>query len=142
MQDAKFNGFEERGHHLKTVVFQNVILPTYAKVVINDMVQEKFSHANQQSVLNPIRCKNSIKSVTNFRGNFLCFSHFNKFIRCMKSLVLFLMLTPFIVFGQNIALSDKALNIFTLGDSNGSFPYCWPEQLKLAMPNAQVFNIS
>lgn len=37
---------------------------------------------------------------------------------------------------------QKQLNIFTLGDSNGTFPYSWPQQLKLALPDAQVFNIS
>jgi lysophospholipase L1-like esterase len=36
----------------------------------------------------------------------------------------------------------RPLNIFTLGDSNGSFPDSWPNQLKLALPDAQVFNIS
>jgi lysophospholipase L1-like esterase len=39
-------------------------------------------------------------------------------------------------------LTKKAFNIFTLGDSNGTFPYSWPQQLKTALPNAQVFNIS
>lgn len=39
-------------------------------------------------------------------------------------------------------ISNKSLNILTLGDSNGTFPYSWPQQLKLALPNAQVFNIS
>ena len=36
----------------------------------------------------------------------------------------------------------KPLNIFTLGDSNGTFPYSWPNQIGLALPGAQVFNIS
>lgn len=39
-------------------------------------------------------------------------------------------------------LSEKHLNVFTLGDSNGTFPYSWPKQLQLALPNATVFNIS
>ncbi|MEJ6979463.1 GDSL-type esterase/lipase family protein [Pedobacter sp. P351] len=43
---------------------------------------------------------------------------------------------------QPLMLSDKSLNILTLGDSNGSYIHSWPEQLKLAMPNAEVFNIS
>jgi lysophospholipase L1-like esterase len=33
-------------------------------------------------------------------------------------------------------------NILTLGDSNGSFPYSWPNQLEWALPGASVFNIS
>jgi lysophospholipase L1-like esterase len=41
-----------------------------------------------------------------------------------------------------LAQTDHPLNIFTLGDSNGTFPYSWPKQLQLALPNAQVFNIS
>jgi lysophospholipase L1-like esterase len=45
-------------------------------------------------------------------------------------------------FAQNNVLSDKKLNILTLGDSNGTFPYSWPQQLKLALPNADIFNIS
>jgi polygalacturonase/lysophospholipase L1-like esterase len=38
--------------------------------------------------------------------------------------------------------APNVLNILTLGDSNGTFPYSWPQQIKLALPNAQVFNIS
>jgi lysophospholipase L1-like esterase len=39
-------------------------------------------------------------------------------------------------------MSDQKLNIFTLGDSNGTFPHSWPKQIQWALPNAQVFNIS
>ena len=53
-----------------------------------------------------------------------------------------LFLIPFLLSAQNKVLSDRQLNILTLGDSNGSFPYSWPQQLKLALPDAQVFNIS
>src|SRR5690349_14635133 len=59
-----------------------------------------------------------------------------------KSYLVFLLLLPFAVLAQSSVLSDKQLNIFTLGDSNGTFPYSWPKQLQLALPNAQVFNIS
>jgi acyl-CoA thioesterase I len=59
-----------------------------------------------------------------------------------KLFVLFLLFVSFIVDAQTTALSDKQLNIFTLGDSNGTFPQSWPQQLRLALPNAQVFNIS
>jgi acyl-CoA thioesterase-1 len=43
---------------------------------------------------------------------------------------------------QQAILSEKRFNIFTLGDSNGTFPYSWPQQLKQALPNAQIYNIS
>jgi len=39
-------------------------------------------------------------------------------------------------------ISDQALSIFTLGDSNGSFPYSWPQQIRNALPNASLLNIS
>ena len=39
--------------------------------------------------------------------------------------------------------ADSAkLNIFTLGDSNGTYPHSWPQQLISALSGAQVFNIS
>lgn len=60
----------------------------------------------------------------------------------MKKLFLFLLLLPTLLFAQAPATSTKALRIFTLGDSNGTFPQSWPQQLKLALPNAEVFNIS
>jgi acyl-CoA thioesterase-1 len=62
----------------------------------------------------------------------------NKF----KSFLVFLLFLPFVIFAQSSVLSNKQLNIFMLGDSNGTFPYSWPKQLQLALPNAQVFNIS
>ena len=60
----------------------------------------------------------------------------------MKKLLLFLLLLPALLPAQTPATSDKPLNIFTLGDSNGTFPQSWPRQLELALPRAQVFNIS
>lgn len=60
----------------------------------------------------------------------------------LKSLVAFLLLTPIFVRAQNTPMSDQKLNIFTLGDSNGTFPHSWPKQIQWALPNAQVFNIS
>src|SRR4051812_10908637 len=54
----------------------------------------------------------------------------------------FLLLLPFVLTAQDTASSKRSLNIFTLGDSNGTFPHSWPKQLQLALPNAQVFNIS
>jgi acyl-CoA thioesterase-1 len=59
-----------------------------------------------------------------------------------KILFVLLFSASFASFAQNAVLSEKRLNILTLGDSNGTFPYSWPEQLKLALPNAQVYNIS
>ncbi|HEY6956965.1 MAG TPA: GDSL-type esterase/lipase family protein [Flavisolibacter sp.] len=56
--------------------------------------------------------------------------------------LLVLLCFPALLFAQTKSMSHKALNILTLGDSNGTFPYSWPEQLKIALPNAQVFNIS
>jgi len=46
------------------------------------------------------------------------------------------------IFAQTTPLYTKKLHIFTLGDSNGSFPFSWPVQLQQALPNATVFNIS
>jgi len=60
----------------------------------------------------------------------------------IKSFIVFFLLLPFAVLAQDTILSNKPLNIFTLGDSNGTFPYSWPNQLQLALPNATVFNIS
>jgi acyl-CoA thioesterase-1 len=60
----------------------------------------------------------------------------------MKRILLFLLLIPNGLVAQSKVLPGKQLNLFTLGDSNGSFPYSWPEQLKQALPAASVFNIS
>lgn len=60
----------------------------------------------------------------------------------MKFLFALLLLVPSLLPAQSSVLSEKQLNIFTLGDSNGTFPQSWPVQLSLALPNAQVFNIS
>lgn len=51
---------------------------------------------------------------------------------------LLISLLPFLLSVHTV----RPLNIFTLGDSNGTFPYSWPNQLGLALPGAQVFNIS
>lgn len=60
----------------------------------------------------------------------------------LKCLFVLLALAPFVVSAQNTAMSDKKLNILTLGDSNGTFPYSWPKQIQLALPNSNVYNIS
>lgn len=48
---------------------------------------------------------------------------------------------PFLLPAQD-SLPKNHLTIFTLGDSNGTFPYSWPKQLQTLLPNATVFNIS
>jgi acyl-CoA thioesterase-1 len=60
----------------------------------------------------------------------------------IKFVFVLLSFLPFMVHAQGIVMSDKALNIFTLGDSNGTFPYSWPKQLGLVLPNASIYNIS
>lgn len=62
-------------------------------------------------------------------------------IRSIKYLLL-LFLTSVTLLAKSQPMSDKKLSILTLGDSNGSFPHSWPQQIKLALPNADVFNIS
>jgi polygalacturonase/lysophospholipase L1-like esterase len=57
-----------------------------------------------------------------------------------KSLFAFLLLLPFVFSAQTTTSSYQQLNIFTLGDSNGTFPESWPKQLRHALANAQVFN--
>ena len=57
-------------------------------------------------------------------------------------LLVFQLVTSILAAAQPTVLSEKRLNLFTLGDSNGTFPHSWPQQLKQALPNAQVYNIS
>lgn len=52
-----------------------------------------------------------------------------------------LLIVPVVLFSQSKP-APNAFNIFTLGDSNGTFPWSWPVQIKQAFPNTQVFNIS
>ncbi|MEZ0486755.1 GDSL-type esterase/lipase family protein [Fibrella aquatica] len=47
-----------------------------------------------------------------------------------------------VAIAQPAMLSEKRLTVLTFGDSNGTYSYSWPEQLKLALPNAEVHNIS
>jgi lysophospholipase L1-like esterase len=60
----------------------------------------------------------------------------------IKYFLLLTLLCGSAAFAQSTVLSNKKLNILTLGDSNGSFPYSWPRQIKLALPNSDIFNIS
>jgi len=63
-------------------------------------------------------------------------------IRYISFPLFFMLLFTQFVCGQNNHTYDKKLHILTLGDSNGTFPYSWPEQLKLSLPNSQIYNIS
>ena len=58
----------------------------------------------------------------------------------MKFLFVFGLLIPVMSFSQTKL--GKQLNIFTLGDSNGTFLYSCPKQLQLVLPDATIFNIS
>jgi acyl-CoA thioesterase-1 len=58
----------------------------------------------------------------------------------MKAFFTLLLLLPTLL--AQTPTSTKTLRIFTLGDSNGTFPQSWPQQLKQALPNAEVLNIS
>jgi len=60
----------------------------------------------------------------------------------LKIILLSCLLLPLVLIAQDETSKKKALNIFTLGDSNGTFPQSWPKQLQTALPNATVFNIS
>jgi acyl-CoA thioesterase-1 len=60
----------------------------------------------------------------------------------LKCLLACLVLISLAVNAQDSSSLKKKLNLLTLGDSNGTFPYSWPKQLQLELPNAQVFNIS
>lgn len=60
----------------------------------------------------------------------------------LKVILLSCLFFPFALSAQDKASKKKALNIFTLGDSNGTFPQSWPKQLQAALPDATVFNIS
>ncbi len=42
---------------------------------------------------------------------------------------------------QNVMITDQ-LTILTIGDSNGSFPYSWTQQLKALMPSSTFVNHS
>jgi len=59
----------------------------------------------------------------------------------MKALFALLLL-PTVLLAQTPAALTKAFRIFTLGDSNGTFPQSWPQQLRQALPSAEVFNSS
>ena len=67
----------------------------------------------------------------------------------MKNLLLLLLLSlliPVIAFTKSKPLTthqtQKKLNILTIGDSNGTFAYSWPVQIKNLLPDATLINKS
>jgi len=60
----------------------------------------------------------------------------------MKYFLILFALISFRLSAQSATSTDKKPNIFTLGDSNGTYAHSWPQQLNLAIPGSQVFNIS
>jgi acyl-CoA thioesterase I len=67
----------------------------------------------------------------------------------MKNLLSFLILIliiPVMIFANNIPVTthptQKKLNILTIGDSNGTFAYSWPVQIKNLLPDATLINKS
>lgn len=60
----------------------------------------------------------------------------------LKFGLILLLILPISLLAQDAALSNRSLQILTLGDSNGTFPHSWPKQIMIALPNAQVCNIS
>jgi lysophospholipase L1-like esterase len=61
-----------------------------------------------------------------------------------RSILLLLFSCVFILFanGQKEKRSLQKLNLLTIGDSNGTFEYSWPQQLKHLLPNASIVNKS
>ena len=66
----------------------------------------------------------------------------NAMMNYLKLALVLLVLIPARLPAQNSGDSEEKLNILTLGDSNGTFPHSWPQQLKQALPGAEVVNIS
>jgi len=64
----------------------------------------------------------------------------------LLSLLLLSFLIPVMTFANNKPVTthqtQKKLNILTIGDSNGTFAYSWPVQIKNLLPNATVINKS
>jgi len=60
----------------------------------------------------------------------------------INSIWLLLILMSVRSLAQSGDASLKDLTIFTLGDSNGTYPHSWPQQLTSALSGARVFNIS
>lgn len=61
-----------------------------------------------------------------------------------KSILLLIFCSVFILFSnaQNEKSGLQKLNILTIGDSNGTFAYSWPQQLKKLLPSSTIVNRS
>jgi len=61
----------------------------------------------------------------------------------MSKLTLFIfLLFPLALSAQTYTMEKRPLRLLTLGDSNGTFAYSWPQQLKAMIPDAEILNIS
>ena len=64
----------------------------------------------------------------------------------LLSLLLLSLLLPVMTFANikpvNYMQTQKKFNILTIGDSNGTFAYSWPVQIKNLLPDATVINKS
>lgn len=60
----------------------------------------------------------------------------------LTSAFIFFLLISIRLSAQSDKPASEKLNILTLGDSNGTYPYSWPQQLDSALSDAHVFNIS
>jgi acyl-CoA thioesterase-1 len=64
----------------------------------------------------------------------------------LLSLLLLSLLLPVLTFASNKPVkthqTQKKLNILTIGDSNGTFAYSWPVQIKNLLPDATLINKS
>ena len=67
-------------------------------------------------------------------------------MRIFLSLLILSLLIPVLTFANNKPAStyqtQKKLNILTIGDSNGTFAYSWPVQIKNLLPDATLINKS
>jgi lysophospholipase L1-like esterase len=59
----------------------------------------------------------------------------------MKSFFALFIILPLMAL-TSVAQTAAPLRILAIGDSNGTFPYSWPLQLKNLIPNAEVYNNS
>jgi acyl-CoA thioesterase I len=66
----------------------------------------------------------------------------SSFMRTRILIFFALLFNAAVAIAQPAMLSEKRLTVLTFGDSNGTYSHSWPEQLKLALPNAEVHNIS
>jgi len=67
-------------------------------------------------------------------------------MRNLSKLLLLSILIPVVTFANskpvNPEQTQKKINILTIGDSNGTFAYSWPVQIKNLLPDAMLINKS